>query len=194
MMECLNHYSNVLIALAAIASAVFAGVIWYETKKYRQITGELKELNKKIVEREQPNIFVTVPLHKKRCFSGNAINFVAPLWIVNRSSNPDLILSLEVKQNEDSVSVYKTCKNYEPTDELNLPLREPIILGPTTSKLLYIQCNLNPIDSENHYGTLEIRISFTGIDQKIQTQDFRFKVEFKGDSFLFDRLEENNTV
>ena len=82
-MECLNHYSNIIIALAAITSAVFAGVIWFETKKYRQITGELKDLNKKIVEREQPNLLINMPsnINPSTIDSNEGVGFFIPLWI-----------------------------------------------------------------------------------------------------------------
>jgi hypothetical protein len=193
-MECLNHYSNIIIALAAIASAVFAGVIWCETKKYRQITGELKDLNKRIVDKEQPNLIVNMPsnISPYHIESDKDIVFSIPLWIVNLSSKPDTILYLHVKQNGEGARVYT---DFGQSISLKMPLSEPINLAPMSSVVEYVRYQIKVRGNEGLFPTVKIEIGYIGINQELKIKSFIFQVNELNKKYELTKLEnEKNNV
>jgi hypothetical protein len=181
-MECLSNYSGLIIAAAAVASALFAGVIWWETRRYRQINEQLKELNRKSFDREQPCLMIAVPdlVQHSRSGPGKKVYFEIPLWITNLSDSPDALLHFLVKQEGSVARLYSDASLSNP---LQMPLSEPINLSPRSStvKYIFLEANLSP--GQEVYPVYSFMVSYKGTDLVLKEVSISLQANYSENRF-----------
>jgi hypothetical protein len=187
LLEYLNQYSNLLIALATIASAFFASVIWYETRKYRKITNELKDMNKKLYERDIQDLRVNIPSHiEHNGYANNQAKFFIPIWITNLSSKPDSLLYFHVKNGDSDAIVYSDTSRLK---GLIMPLEEPINLGPLSSVVKYIllYAQINP--GSKMFPTFTFKLAYKGTDEKLAEMTVKFQANYNNKQYELTKIE-----
>ncbi len=186
MLDTLNQYSNLLIAIAALISAFFASVIWSETRKYRQITNELKELNKRIIEKDEPNIWIEVPSEVKVDYAGlNKATFFIPISFLNLSNRPNSIFYLAVKVNGEIRKLF-----YRTKDELdNLPLDQSINLNPWSVSYIYLAYEMSIKVDQKLFPTVQLDFLYTHLDRIEHAFSVKYQIDKIGDDFCLIRIK-----
>ena len=176
-LEYINeHFSSIISAFASIASAIFAFTIWKETKKYREITNELKSLNEKIVTQSYPKLDIQTPNEiEDSGQSSGIVKFFIPIWLINLSSMPTTILYLYIKDLTNKALIIYNDLNRQ--SALRMPLKEPLNLASFSSEVKYIYQTCNVNNESKLLPTVDFEIGYKGIDGELKTQKLKYQVE-----------------
>ncbi|MBI3586653.1 MAG: hypothetical protein HY088_05955 [Ignavibacteriales bacterium] len=182
MLEALNQYSDLIIAIAALSSAFFAFAIWKETKKYRQVTEKLVKLNEKMVEKDEPKVRIDSPGEIKAYSQGlGIVKFKIPIWLVNLSNKPNSVLSFEMKVDKQALKFCYLEKKQNPSD---LPLEESIHLNSWSSSTVSIERHIPDPLQGKIYPTVLIEVLYTYIGGKFTNVSIKYQLK-KTDSGFY---------
>jgi len=180
-MEWLNQNSSTVIALATVVSAIFAGVIWWETRKYRKVTERLKELNETIVEKDEPNLRIEFPNEVRSWSSGQGkAHFRIPIWLENLCNKPNSLILFEAKLDNQSI---RACHLEKRENPLDLPLEEAININSWSSSTITIDCAISASIGQKMFPTATIEVLYKTVGADFKTISAKYQLENINNNF-----------